>query len=501
MNVTKDAAPPIAVAALVLVVMAVHATTFRNLLAVGEVQAEVTHRVFALPVFLVLLWQSRGSLEWGNACPSKVGIALLTTLGLLWAVGELTFIRALSEVAAIAMIPAAVLAMFGLNWLFVLLFPLCFLLFAVPLRGPLVDWQVALTADFVHFALRVSGVPVHRDGAFFELPGRSWSVADECSGVEYFSACLMFATLFAWTFYVSNRKRTWFVVGATFVGIVGNWFRAYLTMSLSHFSGNKLFAEGHGTFGWVFFAILLFLYCWFGWQFRDPAAVQSPVLRSWGAIRVVRTPWKIGVSVSVALAGLLLWPIAIAAMAPNGSAQIGIVEAPERLQEWQRVSDKSCPWAPKLSNPAWFRGYCYAKPDSVAPIHLAIGGFAQQSWNAKLVTSVHEIAPTGWSMAQRGNFVSKLGDFDINGRAAVVRKGGERFRVWQFYALHGDFTGSDLSAKWRQLVARLKGQPDRSYWIAFAVRADQGVENADQVLRAFMGDSGPLLAKSLFPKP
>jgi EpsI family protein len=476
--------------------MALHVTTFRNLLAVGEVESEISHRVFALPVFLVLLWQARTALRWPQATPSGAGVALLVLLGLSWAAGELTYIRALSEVAVIALIPAAVLAMFGWTWFFVLLFPMCFLLFAVPLRGPLVDWQVALTADFVHAALRFSGVPVHRDGAFFELPGRSWSVADECSGVEYLSACLMFAALFAWTMYASNRKRAWFVLGAVVLGLAGNWLRAYLTIALAHFSGNRLFAEGHGTFGWIFFACLLFLYCWVGWRYRDSIedssvpAVDEPSNRGTGAGKVM---------IALALAALIGWPLAMAAWPAPAGVEAHPISAPEIPGAWTVQDATACPWQPRLKNPVWTRDYCYKDANSSPPVHLAIGGFARQSWNTKLVTSVHELAPQGWSMVQRDQYASALGKFHVEGRAFVVRKGGERFRVWQWYALHNEVTGSDLTAKWHQLKARLTGKPEQSFWIAVAVRTDQGVDRADEALRTFVAALGEPLARSLFP--
>lgn len=501
MNRLAQSTAPIAVAALVLVVMSVYAATFRNLLAVGEVQAEVTHRVFALPVFLFLLWQARGALRWDCVFPSLAGIALLSGAGLLWSIGEMTFIRALSEGSVIVMIPMAVFAIFGRSWLRVLLFPLCFLLFAVPLRGPLVDWQVALTADFVHIALRFTGIPVFRDGAFFELPGRSWSVADECSGVEYLSACLMFATLFAWTLYAANSKRTWFVLGALVLGLAGNWLRAYLTIAVAHLSGNKIFAQGHGTFGWILFAILLFLYCWIGWRYRDSMQDRSPQSPATEKAVTRHNARTILPTVAMALAGLVVWPVALAAMGQPAEGTKTQLTALSLPPVWAFREDNSCQWKPELQNPLWTRDYCFARQGEGVPIHLSVSGFGRQNWNTKLVTSVHKLAPSGWSMTQRDQFSAKLGSVRLAGRAYVIRKGGERYRVWQWYALQGEFTGSDIAAKWLQLKARLSGVPERSYWVAIAIRADQGIERADMQLQAFLDDLGSPLSIALFASP
>ena len=499
MKLPQHATAPVAVAALLLAVMAVHAATFRNMFALGEVQSEITHRIFALPVFVVLLWQARATLRWPQVKPTAAGVVLLALLGTAWAAGELTFIRALSEVAVVAMIPAAVLAVFGWKWLAVLSFPLFFLLFAVPLRGPLVDWQVALTADFVHSSLRATGIPVHRDGAFFELPGKSWSVADECSGVEYLSACLMFGVLYAWTMFSNNRKRAWFVAGAAILGIAGNWLRAYLTIALAHLSGNRLFAEGHGTFGWIFFAVLLFLYCWAGWRNRDSAEQYPTGSAAAGDAREGSRPQGNLPMKFLALVALIAWPVGLTAIPIPSDEPVAEISAPSVQNGWAAQDGVANPWMPQLKNAAWTHGFSYARSDSDAPVQLVIGGFSRQSWNAKLVTSVHELAPPGWSQVRRDRFATTVGGASVEGRAIVVRNGSERFRVWQWYALHGQFTGADTTAKWLQLKARLAGKPDRGYWIAVAIKADKGAEQADEALRSFTAALGEPLARKLFP--
>ncbi|MBL8515280.1 MAG: EpsI family protein, partial [Betaproteobacteria bacterium] len=286
-----------------------------------------------------------------------------------------------------------------------------------------------------------------------------------------------------------------FVLGAVVLGLAGNWLRAYLTVALAHFSGNRLFAEGHGTFGWVFFACLLFLYCWVGWRYRDSFEDSpAPAMVEPGNCRAAAKPTLI----ALAFSALIGWPLAMAAWPPPASVEVHPVSAPEMVGGWIVQEGAACPWQPKLKNPVWTRDFCYKDAHSSPPVHMAIGGFARQSWNAKLVTSVHEIAPLGWSMVQRDQYASASGKIHIEGRAFVVRKGGERFRVWQWYALHGEFSGSDIAAKWHQLKARLAGKPEQSYWIAVAVRADQGVERADETLRAFVAALGEPLARSLF---
>src|SRR5213076_217780 len=101
--------------------------------------------------------------------------------------------------AVVAMVPAAVAALLGTAWLRALAFPLAFLFFAVPFGEAWIPTMMQWTADFTVAALRLSGVPVFREGMYFSIPSGEWSVIETCSGIAYMSACFMIATLFAWT--------------------------------------------------------------------------------------------------------------------------------------------------------------------------------------------------------------------------------------------------------------------------------------------------------------
>ena len=139
-----------------------------------------------------------------------------------------------------------------------MLFPLAFLFFAAPVGEFLMPWLMARTADFTVFALRLSGIPVYREGLHFIIPSGSWSIVEACSGVRYLIASLMAGTLFAYFNYRSLRRRLLFVVVALLVPIVANWLRAYFIVLFGHLSDNKLaVAADHLIYGWVFFGVVI----------------------------------------------------------------------------------------------------------------------------------------------------------------------------------------------------------------------------------------------------
>ncbi len=85
-----------------------------------------------------------------------------------------------------------------------ILYPLAFLFFAVPAGDFLMPTLMDHTADFTVMALRLSGVPVFREGNYFTIPSGNWSVVEACSGLRYLIASITLGVLFA---YLNYRAR------------------------------------------------------------------------------------------------------------------------------------------------------------------------------------------------------------------------------------------------------------------------------------------------------
>ncbi len=149
------------------------------------------------PIFLWLVWNRRTALSQLPMRPWWPGLFGLAGMGLAWLIGDLAAVAEPSQFVMIAMVPAAVATIFGAGWVRALAFPFVFLFFAVPfgdsLIAPLMDW----TADFTVAALKLSGVPVYREGNYFSIPSGDWSVIEACSGIRYVFACLTVSTLYA----------------------------------------------------------------------------------------------------------------------------------------------------------------------------------------------------------------------------------------------------------------------------------------------------------------
>lgn len=493
---------PSIVATILFAVIALFWPTFRDLSALGTGTDEVTHRIFAVPVFLVLVWGLRFELLNLPIRSFWLGLIGLVGAGAVWLVGELAFIRLLTDVAVIAMVPLAVLTVLGYRWLWALSFPLFYLLFAVPFRGPLVAMQVDWTAKFTHMWLLASGVPVHREGPYFEVPTGVWVVADACSGVEYLSACLMLTVLYAWTMYASIRKRLVFIAGGLLVGICGNWLRAYLTILIAHVSDNRFLRDDHGTFGWVLFAVLLFSYCLIGWKFRDREAASELSVREereglqWS---ILSASWRRLFAAFVTVFTVLgVWPVVAHSFArpqPPGLNEIADV-LPEA--GWVSVGRSFADWQPTLVNPTLERVQSFEK--NGRRVDLFIGIFANQTWSSKLVTEVNsffESEDGRWSLVDRGITRAPYLDGSMDVKTGTLLNAGSRLMARRWYWLYGTSTSDDVQAKLQQLRARFNRREDVTAWITVYSPVDRSVDETSAAMDEFMLDMGRSLERAL----
>ena len=131
------------------------------------------HGMIVYPVSLWLIWRARDQLKDMHPVPAYWALSLLALLSLAWLLGDLAGVQAARHFGLVAMIAVIVWVMMGSRIARVIAFPLGFSLLAVPVGEFLLPILIAQTADFIVGALRLSGVPVFREGNRFLVPSGS----------------------------------------------------------------------------------------------------------------------------------------------------------------------------------------------------------------------------------------------------------------------------------------------------------------------------------------
>ncbi len=458
------------------------------------------HGFVVLPVFLLLVWLERDALARAPIRPFLPALGAVALAGAAWLVGKLAGASVLQELAVIAMIPAATWAALGSRAMAALLFPMAFLVFAVPMGQFLVPQLIDLTADFTVFALKLSGIPVYRDGNSFEIPSGRWSVVEACSGIRYLVASLMGGVLFAHFFYRSWTKRAAFIAFSIVMPLVANWLRAYLIVMLGHVTNNRL-AVGvdHLVYGWIFFGLVVAATYWVGARWADPGTLASRRTTAHREPAPAR-PAVGAVALTAALALVLA-----GAWRPAYDAFSRADPDPVRLDDIHaRAGWSTTPgllvadWMPLYANAAASRALTFARGGDRAALYVAY--YRDQDHRGEMIHHGNgELAPegSGWTVVRARPERFDAGPAAVDAQAQVLRSRGRALLVWRWYWIAGHATGSEYAAKAWLAWSRLSGQGEDSAVIVAYVPIEDSVPAATAALRGFVSAQWPAISHAL----
>lgn len=255
-----------------IVVVAAYSESFLSMWQLWQT-SDYRHGLLVLPISAFLIWRLRGRLAEVPMAVDWRGLLVVTPLVAAWGLSRLSGVQVVEHFVSLSLIPATVFVLGGFRLLHLLCFPMLFMLFGTPLGESLVPMLMQVTADISTGLLRLTGIPVLRDGQFISLPGGEFVVADVCSGLRYLIAGVMIALLFGYLNFRSVAKRVLFVVLTGIALIVTNGIRAYIVMAVASATEMQyLGGRDHIYFGWLLFGIVIALLMWAGGRYADPYA-------------------------------------------------------------------------------------------------------------------------------------------------------------------------------------------------------------------------------------
>jgi exosortase A len=503
----REVAPLLLIAGIAALVALVYADSFASMAEVWSYSG-YRHGVVVFPISAYLLWRLRGSLAASELAPWPWGVPAVAGLVLLWWLGRAVGVQAAEHLAIVLLLPATIAACLGIEIVRRALFPLAFLVLAVPLGDALIPYLMRITADVSAALLRVVGVPVFREGQFITLPGGVFEVADVCSGLRYLVAGTMIGLLFAYLTYRSPRRRALFVAITAVSLILVNGVRAFIVMLVASATDLRWFAgEDHIYFGWVLFAVVIGALFVVGARYSDelpPTANAAAPAAAQNAVRV----WPLGLVLGLLLLAITARPleqhsVSIWWLLPAGTAVLWLASRflvhPERGPQAQAAVAGASPYrrvggalvvclaaaalvaGPALSpRPAADAGGvavgvglpqvegCTAarwnaawQPEIVAPdfnavgayrcggrtINAFIGGYVSHVQGKELVSEENRLLPEGWRryLTEREETFAAASGAAVDVNEVRVDGGGTRSLIWYWYTV-GAAPATDASA-------------------------------------------------------
>ena len=455
-----------------------------------------THGFLILPISLWLVWERREGLLRLTPRPEYRVLWLMLPVGFLWLLAWLVDVLVVQQLAFVALLILVVWALLGNRVARYLMFPLGFLFFAVPMGEALIPPMMDFTADFTVNLLRLTGIPVYREGTFFSIPSGNWSVVEGCSGVRYLIASVTLGVLYAYLTYTKTWKRLLFVGVAIVVPVIANGLRAYMIVMIAHLSDMRLaLGIDHYIYGWVFFGIVIFILFALGAFWRDPPA-PLPLPEASGVARP-GSPWP---ALAAVLAVAALWPglgLTLERKAPAAIGQVTLTVPPGR-GDWAALDRIPWDWRPQILNPDARIAQAYV--DAGHPVALYAGFYLTQRQGAELINSqnimVRQKHPV-WSNKGERHFAVDLGNRRIEVVRAKLESAGLNLAAWYWYRVGDRYTINPYWAKVMEAAARLFGLRRDGAFLVVAAPYEEDPREAEPRLKDFLRVMLPAVEHSL----
>lgn len=493
-------APVLAAGVGVLGILALFWPTVASIVAIWIRSETFTHGFVVVPICFWLVWRRRETVASIPARPWWPGLAIVFVAGGLWFATSLADVLGVKQFALAFMLQATIVTVLGTGIARATLFPLAFLLFAVPFGEIFVPTLIDWTADFTVTALRWSGVPVYREANLFLIPSGAWSVVEACSGIRYIIASLMVGTIYAAVAYRSTRRRAMFIAAAILVPIVANWFRAYLIVMLGHLSNNRL-AVGvdHIIYGWVFFGLVMLLLFWVGsfWQEEAPLPESRPE-RSTAESPPPASQRALFTAAILAVMAAGIWlPLEAAIDRPSPSGAPVILPVASS-NGWEAIPAALTDWTPHYGGYAAESRQTFRKDGNDVALYIAY--YRDQGKGHELITSTNQLVEPGdWKWKQVGGgsdsmqWVSRparVARSDLSGRTTAVQ-------AFSLFWVDGRVTSSQYVAKALQAWSKLSGRGDDAALIVIYAARRTHDDDRRPSLRAFAQELSPAIQRAL----
>ncbi len=441
------------------------------------------HAIFIIPIIGWLVWQRWDEVKAFHPAPSWIALVGVGGAGLLWVLGEAGGIALFRHAALVVMIQSTVVTILGLQTSRALMFPIFYLIFLIPIGDELVPFLQTITADMCMFFLALVGIPAHIDGVFITTPVGLFEVAEACSGVKFLIAMIAYSALVANVCYKSWKRRGLFLLMAIIVPVLANGLRAFGTIWVSELTGSVEFAASvdHIIFGWVFFAVVMFLVMAIGWRWFDRKPDDLWIDNLTPNARASANFWKPSAAVFALVVALFGGQIVLASLGQKPlDRQIALPEVPG----WSRANvQQSFPWSPRFDGADHFISGQYVNA-SGQRVDLVIALYAAQEDGKEMVGYAQGAfdpeTPWSWTKDLPGPADAKS--------VRIIAPGVAR-DVTSFYWIGGSLTGSASRVKFLSLKTRLTGADQGGAAILVSAEDNKASPSADAIT-AFLKSLG-----------
>jgi EpsI family protein len=427
---------------------------------------DYSHGYLVVAAVAVWLWTCRARLDSYALQPSAIGVALLFSALLVWLVA----FSANNELGQQLLLPVIlwliVYAAAGAAAGRIVLVPLAFLYFAIPIWEILIPSLRRLTVFATESGMGFAGVPTVVEGSQVSIPEGTFVVSEGCSGRNYLIATLTVASLAAAMAGLRATRAVLLIGSAAFLALFANWVRVLIVVTAGHLTHMQHYfiKVSHIGLGNVIFVVLLA--CVLGLAWRLAPSTARPATKGLGD----SARGAVGQRHTILMARL--WGAAAAAVvlavtlgfagwsATRDAATPRLAPLPVAAGTWRGPLPPAAEWAPHFEGSAAERRAAYASDAGTVEIYLNVYG--RQRQGVELIFYRNSLLRPGeWGGAHWAGLISSV-SAALGRRPAVIEVADGDANSWVIaysYVVGGQLTANDAVAQLLYGVGAMVGTP------------------------------------------
>ena len=212
---------------------------------------DYSHGFFIVPISLYLVWQKREALSELPVHGSSWGLFVITASLLMYIFAVFAEVKTLSSLSMVPFLCGIIIYQWGFHVFRILLFPVAFLLFMIPVPAQIysaltIPLQLFVSKSSVALASMV-GVPVYSEGNVIHLADRTLRVVKACSGMRSIISLMALSAVFGYVTLHSNLLRVLLFLSGIVVAIIVNIIRVFLILVAYQYAGIDLTVGSYHT--------------------------------------------------------------------------------------------------------------------------------------------------------------------------------------------------------------------------------------------------------------
>ncbi len=478
----------------------------KEMIRFWEDRPEYSHGYLIPVISLFLVWQRSDILRHIKFTGSWSALILILVGFSLILIGSMTTVAAIGQYGVFFSILGVVASYMGWNGFKIVLVPLLFLIFALPLPGFFLNNLSAklqlISSEIGVAVIRAFDISVYLEGNVIDLGMYKLQVVEACSGLRYLFPLMSLAFMMAYFFQAALWKRAIVFLSSIPITVLMNSFRIGMIGVLVEYFGIEQ-AEGflHDFEGWaVFMACMAVLFLEM-WLFAKFSSEKKPLREVFGIDFPDDAPEDIP-KVNRAIPGSLIAGVAItgifAVLATQIQARDESIPArksfsafPEVLENWSGRQDSLESIYLDVLKLDDYIIIDYKNSDNRAVVNFYAAYYASQRAGGSAHSPRSCIPGGGWQI--KSHKVISLDDVTENQESfsvnrLVIKKGKYSQLVYYWFPQRGRNITNEYLVKWFLFwdTLRLNRTDGALVRLTVTVGPNQSIGQADEQLKGFM---------------